>query len=367
MLLPLVAAVIAASSPPPDYRDRALWLCRPERADACTLDPTYTVVARDGTTRSGAMIRDIAPKADCFYVYPTASLDPGLNSDLVPGVEERGQAASQAAAFTDVCRVFAPMYRQVTLTALRTGKMGAADWALAYADIRAAFADYLARDNHGRPFVLIGHSQGSALLKQLVADQIDGKPIARQLLSAILPGTTVLVPAGGDVGGDFRALPLCRAAAQTGCIVTWASFREPGPPANGLFGRAAAPLVAGCTNPAALGGGGATLDAVFGFPWWDKGYVQYRAPAAWTLSTRFARVPGLVTGECVTRGGFGYLAVRVAPGVGGALGAYVMAPSTVGDATFPEWGLHIMDIHLVEGDLVRLVAAESAAWVAARD
>ncbi len=107
--------------------------------------------------------------------------------------------------------MFAPVYRQVTLTALRAGKMAAADWGLAYADVKAAFANYLARDNGGRPFVLIGHSQGSLLLKRLVAEEIDGTPLSQRMLSAILPGTAVLVPRGKDVGGDFKALPLCRA------------------------------------------------------------------------------------------------------------------------------------------------------------
>jgi len=113
----LLAAAAQTAAVPADYRDDANWLCRPGRADACAPDATRTVVARDGTMRAETVARDSAPKADCFYVYPTASLDPGDNSDMVPGVEERGQAASQVAAFAQVCRIFAPVYRQVTLTA----------------------------------------------------------------------------------------------------------------------------------------------------------------------------------------------------------------------------------------------------------
>ena len=61
------------------------------------------------------------PKApvDCFYVYPTVSNDPTPNSDMVPGPEEKNVVRSQFARFGSQCRLYAPMYRQVTLTALR--------------------------------------------------------------------------------------------------------------------------------------------------------------------------------------------------------------------------------------------------------
>lgn len=380
--LVLLAAAAQATAVPADYRDDANWLCRPGRADACAPDTTRTVVARDGTMRAEPVARDPAAKADCFYVYPTASIDPGLNSDMIPGKEEQGQAASQFAAFASVCRTFAPVYRQVTLTALRaalvtppvgsTGGRAAlgAGFDLAFGDVRAAWHDYLARDNHGRPFVLIGHSQGSIMLKRLIAEEIDGKPLAGRMVSAILPGVTVLVPTGKDVGGDLKTIPLCRAATQTGCVVTWASYRDTLPPAaNALFGRSSdAAMEAGCTNPARLAGGSAPLDGVFGFPWWIKGVVQYRAPAAgWSVAgtavpTRFARIPGLVSGECVSRGGFSYLAVHVEPGIARGLGDYVMESETVGDVAYPNWGMHVMDVTLVQNDLVGLVARQVGAW-----
>ena len=322
-----------------------------------------------------------APAADCFYVYPTASLDATPNSDMIAGVEERGQATSQFAAFRSVCRTFAPIYRQVTLTALRAGMAAkppvlapGGDWELAYADVRTAWRDYLARDNNGRPFMLIGHSQGSMLLKRLVAEEIDGKPVQKQMLSAILPGTAVLVPKGKDVGGDFKALPLCRSASQVGCIVTWSSYRDhPSPPANALFGRSAGPaMVAGCTNPARLAGGSALLDAIMGFPWWIAGVVQYRVPASgWSVAgkpvpTRFARIPGLLSAECVSGATISYLAVHVNEGAAGGLAVAATSSETVGDSAYPEWGWHVMDITVVQGDLIRLLGDQTRAWQAQR-
>lgn len=366
MLLLLAAAASAALSN--DYRKSENWLCRPGRADACAGDIAITLVPANGKPRREAAWRaNKNAAADCFYIYPTVSMDPTPNSDMLAGEGERGMAASQLAPFRTVCRTFAPIYRQVTLTALRTMMGGGsvkADPQLAYRDVRDAWRNYLTRDNHGRPFFLIGHSQGSQLLKRLVAEEIDGRPIARQLLSANLPGTSVLVPKGKTVGGDFKSIPLCRSAGQTGCALTWASYRAtPGPPANALFGRSPdAAFEAGCTNPARLAGGPAPLDGLHGYPWWLGGVAQFARPANWPLTTRFARIPGLLSGECIRRNGVSYLAVTVVATT--PLDNAAVGPATIGDTAYPDWGFHVVDIAIVEGDLIRLVRAQTAAWKA---
>ena len=365
----IAGLLLAAAALPADYGRDANWLCRPGRVDACAADVSRTVVTPDGRTRIERVARAKAPAADCFYVYPTVSLDASPNSDLTPGPEERATVAAQLGPFAGVCRRFAPMYRQVSLAGLHAvmaGKPDTADRDLPYADVRAAWHDYLAHDNHGRPVVLIGHSQGSQILKQLIAAEIDDTAVAARLLSAILPGATVLVPPGADVGGDFRMLPLCRRDGQTGCVLTWASYRG-SPPPTALFGRASKALVAGCTNPARLAGGSAPLDAILGRPWFAGGVAQYRRPAAWTaggrpLTTDFVRVPGLLTGECVTRGAFTYLSVAVTPGAATDLATEVTGAAAVGDAAWPDWGWHIVDMGVVAGDLLRVVAAQVDAW-----
>ena len=71
-----------------------------------------------------------------------------------------------------------------------------------------AFKTYLKKYNHGRPFVLIGHSQGSFVLEQVIAKQVDSKPsVRKRLLSAILMGGNVLVKDGKAVGGTFKHIP----------------------------------------------------------------------------------------------------------------------------------------------------------------
>ena len=177
-----------------------------------------------------------------FYVYPTVSNDPTPNSDMNAGPEERSVVQHQFARFGSQCRPYAPLYRQVTLTALRanlSGRPMAPDRALGYKDALDAWKYYLEHDNQGRGVVLIGHSQGSGVLTQLIKNEIDGKPIQDRVVSALLLGTNVAVPAGKDVGGAFQKMPLCRAPNQTGCVIAYVTFRENAPPpTNSFFGRA---------------------------------------------------------------------------------------------------------------------------------
>lgn len=199
-----LAAVQAATPAPPDYRDAANWLCRPGRDDACTVNLDATVIAPDGTRTVEPFKAAANPKFDCFYVYPTVSTDETPNSDLSIDAAERRVAMIQAARFRSVCRVYAPMYRQVTLKALRavmTGQPSGADPALGYADVKAAFDDYMKNDNQGRGVVLIGHSQGARMLSQLLEREFDGKPGAmKPIISAMPIGFNLDVTAGQRTG-----------------------------------------------------------------------------------------------------------------------------------------------------------------------
>ena len=87
------------------------------------------------------------------------------------------------------------------------------------------------------------------------------------LVAAYLAGRSVSVPEGEDVGGQFQNVPVCKANDQTGCVISWASFRADAPPVAGsFFGRPVAGSrsggaeqpegqVAVCANPADLAGG----------------------------------------------------------------------------------------------------------------
>ena len=365
-------APAAAAAGATDYSKPDVWLCRPGRADACAIDLSTTVVAADGTLTAEPFTPNPAPPIDCFYVYPTVSNDTTGNSDLVAGPEENSVVAAQFARFGSQCRLFAPLYRQVTLTSLRaalSGMPSTADRALGYQDIAAAWKYYLDNDNQGRGVVLVGHSQGSSTLTQLIRDQLDTAPLDPRLISALLIGTTINVPKGADVGGTFKNLPFCRSNEQLGCLISYASFRATAPPpATSLFAQSSDPnLVGGCSNPAALAGGPAPLHAYLNAM--GSGLTT-AAAGAWTqtsptVPTPFVSVPGLLTGECVAGERGSYLSVTINGNpadprtddiTGDVLGAGGMVQA--------DWGLHVVDVHLALGDLIAQVQAKAAAYAA---
>jgi hypothetical protein len=368
------APVAAAPDAPIDYSDGKTWLCRPGRDDVCSQSQQdATIVTADGKLAAEPFRADAKAPVDCFYVYPTVSKDLGGNSTMTIAPEERSVINQQFARFAAKCRPYAPLYRQVTLTALRAAMMGkpmAADRAMAYNDVLAAWNSYLKNDNHGRGVVLIGHSQGSGVLIQLIKQEIDGKPVQARVISAILGGARLQVPVGKDVGGDFKSMPLCRSATQTGCAINFASFRvDSPPPANSRFGSSSATgLEAACVNPAALAGGSGALKAYLAAGTDDIVSDGTGKPLAWTtppspINTPFVAVPGLLTAECVNSGGFNYLAITTHPDAAGRRVGTIQGDVIAGGQILKDWGLHLIDMNLTMGNMLDLVGSQSAAYL----
>src|SRR5262249_3201041 len=134
-----------------------------------------------------------------------------------------------------------------------------------------AWRTYLKKYNQGRGVVLIGHSQGTFVLRELIHQAIDpNKKMRKKVVSAILLGGNVTVAAGQNVGGAFKHIPGSREPTPFGCAMAFSTFDAP-VPHNTLFGRPDSASESGlpatgdvlCTNPAALGGGSALLTSVF--------------------------------------------------------------------------------------------------------
>jgi len=359
------------TAPKNDYSKPETWLCRPGRQDACATDMTTTIVPANGKLSIEKWAADPKAPIDCFYVYPTVSTDPTPNSDMTANAEELGVIRAQAARFGSQCKVYAPLYRQVTLTALRAfiaGQTVNIDRALAYNDVLDAWNYYLQHDNNGRGVVLIGHSQGSAVLTQLVKSEIDGKPIQARIVSALLLGTNLAVPRGKDVGGAFQSLPLCHSSKQTGCVVTYASFRATAPPpANTRFGKVPGEnMVSACTNPASLSGGSGELHAYFGSR--GSGVISSEVPVrAWVkpeqpINTPFVSVPGLLTAECVSNEKGSYLAVTVHEDPKDSRTDDISGDVVVNGQVRADWGLHLIDVGVAMGNLIDIVRDQSKAY-----
>ncbi|MGO9882482.1 MAG: DUF3089 domain-containing protein [Solirubrobacteraceae bacterium] len=362
-LATLVAAVVIALTLAAQAADASVvWLCKPgQHPDPCTAGLSTTVYSptlRKLRVAHPRAVRD--PKIDCFYVYPTVSDQTTDNANLEIDPEERSIALYQAARYSQYCRVFAPVYRQVTVPALLRVESGqslsASALQLPMTDVLNAFETYLHRYNHGRGFVLIGHSQGSLVLEQVIAKAVDSKPAVRKrMLSAILLGGNVLVKRGRAVGGTFHHIPACQSDVQLSCVIAYSTFDQ-APPADSLFGRTS---VAGervlCTNPAALLGA-STVDPIFP----ARPFAPGSLLAGWISlmglkqpmpATVWGTEPGAYRARCESVAGANVLELTA------LRGAQVAQPSPT-----PEWGLHLLDANIELGDLVTLVSREAHAF-----
>jgi hypothetical protein len=364
-------AGLPALGQPNNYADANSWLCRPGRHDACDVDLTTTVIAPGGKLSRETWTADPNAPVDCFYVYPTVSTDPTPNSDMIADEAERNVIKQQFARFASKCRAYAPMYRQITLVGLRAilSGSGSLDHGLQDDDVRDAWNYYLEHDNRGRGFVLVGHSQGSFILSRLIREEIDGKSVQARMVSAILLGTTLAVPRGKDVGGTFQHVPLCRSASQTGCVITYASFRSTvPPPANTLFGKVTEKdMTAACTNPAALEGGSGELHAYLSTG--GLMIVGTTPPKPWVvpaqqIDTPWVSVPGMLTAQCASNDNATYLEVTMHADPSGGRTDDIGGDLVRNGGVLANWGLHLMDVNLAMGNLLDVVAQQSKAWLA---
>ena len=337
---------------------KTVWLCRPGQADdPCTSDLSSTTVTAQGATTPVAASPAPSSKFDCFYVYPTVSAQTTANANLEVQSTETVSAEIQASRFSQVCRVWAPMYRQRTVASLYKNQSGANQ--VAYQSLLAGWKDYLAHDNHGRPIIFVGHSQGAAMLIRLLQNVIDPNPHLRKLMvSAILLGGNVTVPVGRHVGGSFTHIPTCGAATETGCVIAYSTFGT-APPSDTLFGRpgtgvsalsdqtAMAGLEVACVNPVTFSSAPGSLRPYF---------LSVTSPVPGvTVSTPWVSFPGLYTARCETIGGATTLQVTPT-GVPGDPRPLVTA------SLGPSWGYHLEDVNLALGDLVADVAREEGAF-----
>jgi hypothetical protein len=183
---------------------------------------------------------------DVFYVYPTAysrsdPSQPVFCSIDNPVMVQGAQSAytRQAWAFRSFANIYAPYYRQIDAVyqlALPPAEQEKNIEGPPAVDVLAAFKYYLKHYNHGRPYILAGHSQGSAVLRYLLSSYMKTHPrVYGRMVAAYIVGQSIT----RRYLADNPHLKYAKGAGDTGVIVSW---------------NTEAPTVDG-TNPVLLPGG----------------------------------------------------------------------------------------------------------------
>ena len=339
------------------YNDQEVWLCWPGKPeDVCARDQTATAIYADGTLEVIPFEKALNPEVDCFYIYPTTSGDMTPNSDLIPDeTQEINTVWAQASRYTEVCDVYAPIYRQNTIPSLLGAievPAGVNTYEIAYADVVDAFKHYITTANNGRGFILIGHSQGTSMLRRLLVEEIDQNlELRERLISAHLIGGSIAAE-----GKDFETIPACKEKTEIGCVLAYVTFDENKPPPNdSYFGRArqdGTPAL--CTNPASFNEEGKAILNPF-FP--SEGQKLLSPESAAEVTTPWITYPDFILGECLDNGTFSYFSVE-----------FLSDPSdprtdSVGGELTPQWGLHVVDMSVALGDLVDTAHTQSETYL----
>ena len=175
-------------------------------------------------------IPEITKEFDTFYIYSTiyfganegdsdyATLD---NAEMLAGIPI--EHAIKSSVFEEATNLFIPLYRQSSMkyaaeVYMKDGNIDAALISIPYTDITAALDYYFENYNQGRPFVIAGHSQGSAILRLVLKRYFKEHPeYYKRMVAAYAIGYSI-------TKDDLEANPHMKFATgetDTGVIISW--------------------------------------------------------------------------------------------------------------------------------------------------
>jgi len=203
--------------PTPDYSNENYWAALPWKKNFS-----------DSVPGEIDPVKIDSPGVDVFFIHPTTFThkpktaykwnadvnDPKLNRKV-----DEGTILYQASVFNRSCNIYAPRYRQAHISAFYSDNANDSRKALdtAYDDVKHAFEYYLEHYNHGKPFIIASHSQGTVHAKHLMKDFLSDSTIQKKLVAAYLIGYSV----NPD---SFEFIKPCQTPDQTDCYCTWNTY-----------------------------------------------------------------------------------------------------------------------------------------------
>jgi hypothetical protein len=196
----------------------------------------------------------VSHNVDVFYLYPTAwqkvhDSDPNIcdidNPSMLAG--SASAFGRSATAFETFANIYAPYYRQADAAYALTLPLPEHDALIAgipTLDAVAAFDYYIKHFNHGRPFILAGHSQGSNVLINLLTGYLKDHPdVYQRMIAAYVIG----YPVTAQIIEDNPHLKFAEGPDDTGVIISYntqASDVDPAdnPVLSGLVGLVINPI-----------------------------------------------------------------------------------------------------------------------------
>jgi len=201
--------------PAPDYWLEDCWAALPFKKDMADEAPPNTRYPEAQATAA----------VDVFFVHPTGYDSPASwNAPWDdPGVATATADMMRycASVFNAGGRVYAPRYRQATVYSwFDESTFGIRAIDLAYSDVERAFAHYIKFWNHGRPFILAGHSQGSFHGLRLLQEKIIDTPLEQRLVAAYLIGYSI--------PENIVGIKPSKSFNDTGVVIGWNTYTKDG-------------------------------------------------------------------------------------------------------------------------------------------
>lgn len=200
----------------PDYSLVESWAALPWVVDKADTVPSIDFVDQQDSA-----------DFDVFFIHPTTfwEKDSRWNAPMdeaeVNSWTDKGPILHQSTVFNESCKVYAPRYRQAHLKSyFHLEEGGRQALGLAYVDIKASFEYYLEHYNHGRPFFIASHSQGTTMGIELIKEFIDSdEKLRQQFVAAYLVGMPVKQK-------DFLTIPPCIEEGDIQCFMSWMTFTK---------------------------------------------------------------------------------------------------------------------------------------------